>query len=57
MEYAIWLHWDDVQTHKVLQCAGGLYAHDITNPSHKLTTHIVNCVNAAVCADAVVVMN
>ena len=25
-----------------MECAGGLYAHDRSNPSHKITIHIVN---------------
>ena len=42
LENAIWLHRDDGQILKFVECAGGLYAHDRTNSSHKVTTHIVN---------------
>ena len=42
VENAIWLHRDDGQILKFVECAGGLYAHDRTNPNHKITTHIVN---------------
>ena len=42
VENAIWLHRDDRQILKFVECAGGLYAHDRTNSSHKVTTHIVN---------------
>ena len=42
VENAIWLHPDDGQILKFVECAGGLYAHDRTNSSHKVTTHIVN---------------
>ena len=41
-ENAIWLHHDDGQILKFVECAGGLYAHDRSNPSHKITTHIIN---------------
>ena len=42
VENAIWLHRDDGQIRKFVECAGGLYTHDISNPSHKITTHIVH---------------
>ena len=42
VENAIWLHRDDEQILKFVECAGGLYAHDRPNSSHKVTTHIVN---------------
>ena len=42
VENAIWMHCDDGQILKFLECVGGLYAHDRTNSSHKITTHIVN---------------
>ena len=42
VENAIWVHCDDGQILKLVECAGGLYAHDRSNPSHKITTHIVH---------------
>ena len=42
VENAIWVYHDDGQILKFVECAGGLYAHDRSNPSHKITTHIVN---------------
>ena len=42
VENAIWLHCDDGRILKFVECAGGLYAHHRSNPSHKITTHIVN---------------
>ena len=39
MEKAIWLHCNDGQVLKFVECAGGLYAHDRSNPSHKINTH------------------
>ena len=42
VENAIWLHRGDRQVLKFVECAGGLYAHDRTNSSRKITTHIVN---------------
>ena len=41
VENAIWLHRDDGQILKCVECAGVLYAHDRSNPSHKITTRIV----------------
>ena len=41
VENAIWLHHDDGQILKFVECAGGLYAHDRSNPSHKIVKHIV----------------
>ena len=42
VEKAVWLHRGDGQVLKFVECAGGLYAYDRTNSSHKITTHIVN---------------
>ena len=42
VENAIWLHRGDGQVLKFVECARGLYAHDRTNSSHRITTHIVN---------------
>ena len=42
VENAIWLHRGDGQVLKFVECAGGFYAHDRTNASHKITAHIVN---------------
>ena len=42
VENAIWMHRDDGHILKFVECDGGLYAHDRSNPSHKITTHIVN---------------
>ena len=42
VESAIWMHHEDGQILKFVECAGGLYAHDRSNTSHKITTHIVN---------------
>ena len=42
VENAIWLHCDNGRIIKFMESAGGLYAHDRSNPSHKITTHIVN---------------
>ena len=42
VENAIWLHRGDGQVLKFVECAGGLYAHDRTNSSHKIATHIIN---------------
>ena len=42
VEHDIWVHRDGGHILKFVECAGGLYAHDRSNPSHKITTHIVN---------------
>ena len=42
VENAIWMHPDDGQILKFVECAGGLYAHERSKPCHKITTHIVN---------------
>ena len=42
VENAIWLHREDGQILKFVEHAGGLYAHDRSNPSHEITTHVVN---------------
>ena len=42
MENAIWLHCDDGWILNFVECAAGLYAHDKSNPSHEITTHIEN---------------
>ena len=42
VENAIWLHREDGQILKFVECAGGLYDHDRSNSSHKINIHIVN---------------
>ena len=42
VENAIWLHRGDGHVLKFVECAGGLYAHDRTNSSHRITAHIVH---------------
>ena len=42
VENAIWLHCDDGQILNFVECAGGLYAHDKSNPSHKIMPKHIN---------------
>ena len=48
-ENATWLHCDDGRILKCLEWAGGLYAHDRSNPSHKITTRIINTQTVEYC--------